>query len=88
MDDVMRALREFEREFDDFTGAMQDASRGLEREHDRVRWLWNDSFARTYHSRWNTFDQHMKRYLQTDAPKYRQFLKLKVRQLGQYLGNG
>ena len=84
----MRALREFERELDDFTGALHDASRGLEREHDRVRGLWNDSFARTYHSRWNTFDQHTKRYLQTDAPKYRAFLTLKVRQLGQYLGNG
>ena len=84
----MRALREFERELDDFTNAMQDASRGLEREHNRVRGLWNDSFSKTYHSRWNTFDQHMTRYLRTDAPKYRQFLRTKVRQLGQYLGHG
>ena len=84
----MRALREFDRELNDFTQAMNDASRGLENEHNRVRGLWNDSFARTYQGRWNTFDQHMKRYLRNDAPRYRQFLRTKIRQLGQYLGHG
>ncbi|MDX6719626.1 MAG: hypothetical protein QOJ63_1880 [Solirubrobacteraceae bacterium] len=88
MDDVMRALRDFDREFNDFTQVMNDASRGLEREHNRVRGLWHDSFSRTYHGRWNTFDQHMTRYLRNDAPKYRQFLQMKIRQLGQYLGHG
>ncbi len=88
MDDVMRALREFDRELNDFTQAMQDASRGLEREHNRVRGLWQDSFSRAYHGRWNSFDQHMTRYLRNDAPRYHQFLQTKIRQLGQYLGNG
>jgi uncharacterized protein YukE len=88
MDDVMRALREFDRELNDFTQAMNDASRGLEREHNRVRGLWHDSFSRTYHGRWNTFDQHMTRYLRNDAPKYRQFVQTKIRQLGEYLGHG
>lgn len=84
----MRALRQFDRELEEFTGAMADASLALEREHNRVKGLWQDSFARTYHGRWNAFNQHMTRYLRTDAPKYRAFLKLKIRQLGQYLGHG
>ena len=88
MDDVQRALRQFDHELAEFTQTMNDASRGLEREHNRVKGLWQDSFAREYHGRWNTFNQHMTRYLRTDAPKYRSFLKTKIGQLGQYLGHG
>lgn len=88
MDDVMRALKVFERELDDFTSAMRSSVTALEREHSSVSPLWQDSFSKEYHRRWRTFEQHMSAYLGRDAPKYRRFVKTKIRQLGQYLGHG
>lgn len=87
MDDTKAALIAFERELDRFTSQMNEAVNSLEREHARASGLWRDSFSKEYHSRWRTFDDHVKRYLRHDAPKYRGFLKAKIRQASQYLGS-
>jgi uncharacterized protein YukE len=85
MDEVMQALRSFERQLDGLTATMQGSVKALEREHQKVSGLWQDSFSRDYHRRWGEFDRHMKTYLQKDAPKYKAFLSTKIRQLRAYL---
>jgi hypothetical protein len=88
MDDVMSALKAFERDLDGFTTALQSAVTTLEREHDRTSLLWRDSFSKVYHGRWEAFSAPMGRYLKHDAPKYASFLKTKIRDLARYLGHG
>jgi uncharacterized protein YukE len=88
MDEVMVALRTFERQLDQLTTTMQGSVKSLEQEHDRISDLWRDSFSAEYQWRWSSFDTHMHDYLQRDAPKYRSFLSLKIRQLATYLGHG
>ena len=88
MDEVMTSLRTFERQLDQLTQTMQASVKALEHEHDRVSGLWRDSFSADYQRRWSTFDRHMKEYLTRDAPKYKSFLAVKIRQLSAYLGHG
>jgi hypothetical protein len=88
MDDVMTALRVFQRELDHFTSTMQSSVTALEREHSQVESLWQDTFSKEYHRRWNAFADNMAQYLKRDAPKYKSFLASKIQQLGRYLGHG
>jgi len=88
MDEVLHSLRTFERQLDQLTNTMQAAVKSLEHEHSRISPLWRDSFSAEYRTRWRTFDRHMRAYLTRDAPKYKSFLALKIRQLRSYLGHG
>jgi uncharacterized protein YukE len=88
MDDVMVSLKTFERQLDTLTSTMQSSVNALEAEHNRVSALWRDSFSKEYQSRWSAFDKHMSAYLKRDAPKYKSYLALKIRQLSRYLGHG
>jgi uncharacterized protein YukE len=88
MDEVMQALRAFERQLDNLTATMQTSVSALEREHQKVSGVWRDSFSTDYHRRWSQFDRHMQDYLKKDAPKYKSFLGAKIRQLSTYLGHG
>ena len=88
LDEVMDSLRTFERQLDGLTSTMQSSVKTLEQEHERISGLWHDSFSAEYQQRWETFDRHMRDYLTRDAPKYKSFLALKIRQLSSYLGRG
>lgn len=85
MDDVVGALQLFSSDMEAFTARMTSAASELEREHDSLVAIWDDTFSQEYRQQWQGFDGELEGYLQGDAPRYRDFLEDRVALLGRYL---
>lgn len=88
LDDTHRELRRFKADLATFNSTLASAVKALEREHSQLAGIWKDRFRRDYDRRWAAFDQHMQRYLTSEAGKYTAFIDKKIAQLGRYLGRG
>lgn len=87
MDETYMELQRFASQLKQFNDSLTMSVKALTQKHEAISDLWRDSFRKNYDQQWSEFSRQMERYRSADADLYEEFLKMKIQQLGGYLGN-
>ncbi|SMB82003.1 hypothetical protein [Deinococcus hopiensis] len=88
MDDQLRELVAFHQELTRFNGQLTDSLKDLERSHDAVNHLWQDSMRQAYDAQYTPLLQNVSQYVRREAPRYSEFLGMKIQHVRRYLHGG
>lgn len=85
MDETYDQMQSFLRALQDFDNHLRNSVSDMNRCHEVVAPLWQDSFRREYDARWEQFLDFMAQYLNRESVDYEQYLYDKLIQIRSYL---
>ena len=88
LDDTRAALRAFAADLQRLDDTVAASLAALEHHHGELAALWRDASAQRYQRQWADVGRPLRDYLRRQAPSYRHFIELRLRQLDRYLGDG
>ena len=68
-----------------FNESMHSSTLMLVAAHDRIDGLWRDDFRKEYDAQWGALRETLYDYFQFKAPRYEEFVDLKLQYLERYL---
>jgi hypothetical protein len=85
MDDIHDRAQALERGLEQFIARLKTSFLDVERSHQAVTPLWDDSMSRDYQRSWQPLEESMKDFIQRVSPQYVDTLLERLRHLKAYL---
>ena len=88
MDKVFEQMQLFSKELIEFNLSLKRSMAILDQHHREIDPIWNaqdDNFRREYDKQWDPLYEGMQNYIKKEAPRYVEFLQIKLHSLRKYL---
>lgn len=85
LDDTYEYLCAFGRALGEFNDELRASAADLRKSDEQISALWRDKGSEPYRRRYEPLAESLDQYLRADAPRFEDFVQIKIRQLGTFL---